>query len=363
MDLGIVGLARSGRSSLFNAVTHGSARVGEYSAQDRPNVGVGRVPDERLDALAAIFEPKRTVHAEIRWVDYPLVDFSAAGPGAQFLAELAGADALVHVVRAFEDASVPHPDGSVDPDRDVEALELELTFADLALIERRLGRLDTERRSAKASERAPLERDHALLLTLQAGLEEGRAIRELELTEEQRRLLVQYQFVTRRPVLLVVNVGENALPRSAAIEAEFEARHGGPGVAAVAVCAKLEAELATLEPDEAAEFRRELGLGEGSPLDRAVQRAHELLGLHSFITVAGEECRAWTLERGATAVEAAGKVHTDMERGFIRAEVARWDELVDAGSLAALRTQGKLRTEGKAYVVEDGDVLNILFNV
>ena len=368
MDLGIVGLARSGRTSLFNAVTHGSARVGEYSAQDRPNVGVVRVPDQRVDALAALFRPKRTTHAEIRWVDYPVVDFSAAGPGGQariqtLLAELAGMDALVHVVRAFEDESVPHPQSSVAPDRDVEALDLELTFADLALIERRLGRLDTEMRSAKAAERGPLKRDQASLLRLQAELEEGRAIREMELTAEQRGLIAQYQFVTRRPVLLVVNVGEDALPRRAEIEAEFEARHGGPGVAVVALCAKLEAELVTLEPDEAAEFRRGLGVGEDSPLDRAIQRAYELLGLHSFLTVGDDECRAWTVERGATAVEAAGKVHSDIERGFIRAEVARWDELLEAGSLPALRKQGKLRTEGRAYVVADGDVLNFLFNV
>jgi hypothetical protein len=363
MDLGIIGLARSGKTSLFNAVTHGSAAVGAYSSRERPNVGVVHVPDARVDALAAIFKPKRTTYAEVRWVDYPVAGFGPEGPGAPFLAELASMDAIVHVVRAFEDESVPHPEGGVDPHRDIESLDLELTFADLALIERRLGRLETEIRSAKAADRGPLERDHALLTMLQEGLEAGRAVREIELSGEHERDLAHYQFVTRRPVLLVLNIGEDEVGRTAAIEAEFAANHARPGVAVVALCAKLEAELAALEPADAAEFRRDLGLAEESLADRAIGSAYELLGLQSFITVDGSECRAWTVRRGATALEAAGKVHSDMERGFIRAEVARWDELAEAGSLAELRRRGKLRTEGRSYVVQDGDVLHVLFNV
>ena len=363
MDLGIVGLARAGKTSLFNAVTHGSAQVGAYSSPERPNVGVVGVPDPRLDALAAVFKPRRTVHAEIRWVDYPVAGFGAAGPGAQFVDELAGLDALVHVVRAFEDEAVPHPEGSVDPHRDVESLDLELAFADLALIERRLGRLDTELRSVPAGERRALEGDRSLLTTLQQGLEAGRPVRDQELSEEQERQLAQDQFVTRRPVLLVVNVGEDDLARAAEIEREFAGHYGGPQVRVVALCAKLEAELATLETEEASEFRRELGLDQASLADRAIGSAYDVLGLLSFVTVDGEECRAWTLPRGATALAAAGKVHSDMERGFIRAEVARWDDLAEAGSLAALRRQGKLHTEGKSYVVQDGDVLHVLFNV
>ena len=363
MDLGIIGLARAGKSSLFNAVTRGTAEVGAYSSHNEPNVGVVRVPDERVDALAQLFQPKKTTHAEIRWIDYPAGGFDVAGPDAQRVAELAGLDALVHVVRAFRDESVPHPQQTVDAHRDIETLELELTFADLALIERRLSRLDAEMRSVKAGERVRMERDHALLERLQASLEQGTALRALELGEDERRQIAAYHFVTRRPVLLVVNIDEADLPQAAAIEAEFAERHGGAEVATVALCARLEAELAKLEPDEGAEFRRDFGLPDASLLDRAIQAAYQLLGQQSFMTVGEDECRAWTVRRGATATEAAGKIHSDFERGFIRAEVARWDELVEAGSIAALKRRGKLRTEGKTYEVQDGDVLNILFNL
>ena len=369
MDLGIIGWARSGKSSLFNTVTGGHAGTGAYSSRQRPNLGVVHVPDARLDALAQVFKPKKTTFAETRWVDYPAGPFESrgpgesSGPGAQFLAELAGMDALVHVVRAFEDEAAPHPEGSVDARRDIESLNLELTVADLGLIERRLGRLETELRSLPASERRALERDRGLLATLEEGLEAGRAVREIERSGEHERDLAHCQFVTRRPVLLVLNIGEDEVGRAAAIEAEFAATHASPGVAVVALCAKLEAELAALEPNDATEFRRDLGLSEQSLADRAIRSAYELLGLQSFITVDGSECRAWTLRRGATALEAAGRVHSDMERGFIRAEVARWDELAEAGSLAELRRRGRLHTEGRSYVVQDGDVLHVLFNV
>jgi GTP-binding protein YchF len=363
MDIGILGLVRSGKTSFFNAVTRGEAQVGAYSSQQEPNVGVARVPDARVDALAEVFHPKKTTYAEIRWVDYPVAGFGAEGPGNRFLAEIAGLDALVHVVRAFEDEAVPHPEGSVDAHRDIEALDLELAFADMGLIERRLGRIEAEMRSMKAAERGRIEADRALLQRLQGELEAGRGIRSLDLTDEERRQLSAYQFVTALPVLLVVNVGESDLARAADLEAEFASQHGGAGVAVAALCVKIEAELATLEPAEAEEFRRDLGLPEESPLDRAIQAAYSLLGLQSFLTAGDDECRAWTVTRGATAPEAAGKIHSDLERGFIRAEVARWDELVEAGSNAELKKRGKLRTEGKSYVVQDGDVLNILFNV
>ena len=362
-DLGIIGLARSGKTSVFNAVTRGTATVGAYSSQSEPNVGVARVPDERVDALASVFRPKRTTYAEVRFTDYPVAGFGAEGPGARFLAEIAGLDALVHVVRAFESEALPHPEGSVDAHRDIEALDLELAFADLALIERRLGRIEAEMRSTKAGERGRLERDRALMGRLQEALEGGTALRSLALTEDDARDLSAYQFVTRRPVLLVVNIGEDELARAADIEAEFAERHGGPGVAVAALCAKVEAELAALEPAEAEEFRRDLGLPPQSPLDRAIQAAYGLLGLHSFLTAGDDECRAWPLRIGATAPEAAGRIHSDLERGFIRAEVANWRELVEAGSMAELKKRGRVRTEGKQYVVQDGDVLNILFNV
>jgi GTP-binding protein YchF len=363
MELGIVGLRASGKTSLFNAVTGGKAKVGEYSASNEPNLGVVFVPDERLDALAAIFNPKKLTYADIRWVDFPSEAFGPSGVESATLTRLSGVDALVHVVRAFEDAAVPHPSGSVDLHRDLEELELELNLTDLGLIERRLSRLDAEMRSVKAGERGVLERDRALLERLRDHLEAGHALRSLELDEQDERELRQYQFVTQRPQLIVVNLGEDALSDQASIEQELTERYGGPGVAVAALCASLEAELVELDDADAAEMRRDLGLPETGALGRAITAAYELLGVHSFLTVGEDECRAWTVQVGSTAPEAAGRIHTDLERGFIRAEVANWEDVIEAGSFAEVKKRGKLRTEGKSYVVHDGDVINVLFNV
>ena len=363
MELAILGLERAGKTSLFNAVTRGNVATGGYAPGADPHVGVAHVPDERLDRLCELFRSRRRTAAEIRWIDYPASGFGAEGPESRFVEQLARADALVHVTRAFRSELVPHPDGSVDPDRDIEALQLELAFADLSLIERRLARIDAEARSIRAAERGRLGRDRDLLLRLRASLESGRALRVLELDEQSRRDLAAYPLLTGLPVLLVVNIAEGDLPHAPEVEREITGRHGGPGVAVAALCASLEAELAQLEPREAEAMRSDLGVARESPAGRAVSEAYALLGLHSFLTASKDECRAWTLPRGATALEAAGKIHSDMERGFIRAEVAHWDDLVAAGSLAELRRRGLLRTEGKSYVVRDGDVLHILFNL
>ena len=363
MELAIVGLARSGKTSLFNAVTRSAIPTGGYSPGADPQVGVAHVPDDRLDRLTELFRPRRRTPAEIRWVDYPGSGVGDGEAGSRFLQQLARSDALVHVVRAFESEVVPHADGSVDADRDIEALDLELIFADLGLIERRLERIEAEARSIRAAERGRLERDRELLEGLRGDLGSGRALRSVELDESARRDLAAYQFLTRLPVLLVVNISEADLPRAAKIERDLAERHGGPRVAVAALCASLEAELAQLEASEAEAMRADLGVAEESPAGRAVSESYALLGLHSFLTVGDDECRAWTVPVGATAPEAAGKIHSDLERGFIRAEVAHWQELLDAGSMAELKKRGRLRTEGKSYVVRDGDVLNILFNV
>lgn len=364
MDLGIIGKARSGKTSVFNAVTRGTAQVGAYSAGNEPNVGVVKVPDERVDALVGVFSPKKTTYAEIRWVDYPIDGFGADGPGRQFVTELARADAIVHVVRAFEDDSIPHPDSSVDPHRDIEGLNLELTFVDLALIERRLSRIDQEMKSMKAAERQGIEAHRELLARLQTHLESGEGLRSMTLTESEAKELRAYQFITMLPVLLVVNIGEDDISRIDEVEAEFRARYGADGVAVSALCAKIEAELAQMDPADAADFRADLGLPADSPRDRAIVAAYELLGVHSFLTAGEDEVRAWTVAKGATAPEAAGRIHSDLERGFIRAEVTSWEDMAAAGgSMAELKKVGKLRTEGKTYVVQDGDVMNILFNV
>ncbi|MQC17021.1 MAG: redox-regulated ATPase YchF [Chloroflexi bacterium] len=364
MDLGIIGKARSGKTSVFNAVTRGTAQVGAYSAGNEPNVGIVKVPDERVDALAAVFSPKKVTYAEIRWVDYPLSGFEAEGPGRQFVADLAKMDALVHVVRAFEDDSVPHPDQSVDPHRDIESLDLELTFVDLGLIERRLTRIDSEMRSMKTSERPAMEAHRGLLQRLQAHLEGGAGLRSMSLTASEELELRAYQFITMRPVLLVVNVGEEDAGRTGEIEAEFAARYASDGVNVAVMCARIEAELAQMSPEDAEAFREDLGLSAISARDRAIVAAYELLGVQSFLTAGDDEVRAWTVVRGATAPEAAGRIHSDLERGFIRAEVVDWRDMAAAkGSMAELKKVGKLRTEGKQYVVRDGDVMNILFNL
>ena len=363
VDVGIAGLPGAGATSLFAALTRGGAPSAARRAGRGPVAGAASLPDERLDRLAAQAGSKRVTHAAVRWLDFPAGAFGAPGPEPELLGELAQLDALAIVVRAFEDPAVPLPAGGVDPDRDVEALQLELAYADLALIERRLERIEPELRSLPAPERGPLERDRALLARLRGALEAGGALRALDLSEGERRLLSGYRFATAQPLLIVVNVGEADAPDAAAIAAGCARRHGAPGVAAVALSARLEAELAAMEPDEAAAFRRELGLPAEPPAERIAGAIRELLGAVAFFTVGDREARAWTLRRGGSALEAAGRIHSDLARGFIRAEVARWDELLAAGSEAALRKQGRLRVEGRGYEVQDGDVLHVLFNV
>ena len=365
MDVGIIGLGQSGKTTVFNAVTRGKAQTGFGGGQE-PNIAVVKVPDKRLDTLTAMFKPKKHTPAEIRYVDFPAAGAAfgrGEGPGAQFLGQLRTVDALIHVVRAFDDPAVPHPEGSVDPARDVAAMDLELAFADLALIERRLERLAAELRSQKAGERGAGEREQALLERIKTALEADRPIRALGLGEDEERMIAGYRFLTQKPLLLVFNIGEEQVGEREALEGAWRARYAQPHTDVAALCGKLEMELLDLSPEEAAEYRRELGLEEETGLDRAIRLSYALLGLISFFTVGPDECRAWTVERGATAPRAAGKIHSDLERGFIRAEVIRYEDLVAAGSEAEAKRRGLLRTEGKGYIVQDGDVLHILFNV
>jgi GTP-binding protein YchF len=363
MDLGIIGFQRSGKTTIFNAVTKGHAQTGAYGAGVQPNIGVVKVPDERLDRLAKLFDPKKFTLADIRYIDFPGEAFSdGQGPPAQFLAQLARCDALIHVVRSFADETVPHPQGSVDPARDVSAMELELAFADAAFIEKRLERIEASMRAVKVGERDAAERETALLKRLKAGLESDTPLRDQPMTDEERKMLVNYQFLTDKPLLVVLNIDEADAARTAEIEARFAPSIKGEHAAIAAISGKIEQELAQLSDEEAVEFRNDLGIKEPG-LDRMIRMSYELTGLISFFTVGPDECRAWNVAAGSTAPVAAGKIHTDLERGFIRAEVVRWDELLAAGSIAEARKHGHLRQEGKTYVVQDGDCLNILFNV
>jgi GTP-binding protein YchF len=373
MDLAIIGLDRSGRTTIFNALTHGHAATGTYGSDTELHIGVMHVPDERLDRLGEAFEPKKVTHNDIRYLDFPgaLRGFGRGeGPSSEFLGALANADAIVHVVRAFRAETVPHPEGSVDPDRDVAAMDLELAFADLTLVQKRLDKLDIEVRSARAGERDAGEKEMALLQRMKQELEKDVPVRAQSLSEEELRSLVHYQFLTAKPLLLVLNIDEADVGKAGELEADARSRWAGPGRDAIALCGELEMELAELSDEEAAEFRGEMGL-EGPGPERVARASQDLLGLVTFFTVNPEDAHAWAVPRATPAITAAGKVHSDMERGFIRAEVLSWQQLLDCAepgvsvshAMAEAKKQGILRTEGKSYEVQDGDVVHVLFNV
>ncbi|HEY48706.1 MAG TPA: redox-regulated ATPase YchF, partial [Dehalococcoidia bacterium] len=280
----------------------------------------------------------------------------------QFLAHLSKVDALAHVVRAFEDERVPHVEGSVDPDRDIGAMNLELAFSDLGIIERRLERLKDSLKGARQQERDTLLKEQNLLSRLKTSLEGDVPLREQELSEQEHKEIENFQFLTAKPMLLLLNIGENQIPQTGPLESEFGNRYKRRNCEVAALCGQIEMELAQLSDDDAREFRDSMGLSE-SGLDRAIRLSYSLLGLISFFTTASDEVKAWTIRHNTTAQKAAGKVHTDMERGFIRAEVVGFDDLVRCGTMAEARKQGVLHLEGKTYIVQDGDVVTVLFNV
>jgi GTP-binding protein YchF len=365
-ELGIIGFERSGKTSLFNAVTGAAHDVGFLTHQD-PHVGVVKVPDARLDRLSAMFEPKKHTLADLQYVDFPGAGFggddgASSGPPARFLDQLSQHDALIHVVRAFESDSVPHPLETVDPARDVEQMTLELVFADMALIEKRIERIAAETKAMKAADRVFADRDAALLRRLLEQLGEGAPIRAMALDDDERRSVRHYRFLTDRPLLTILNVSEEDAGRAAEIALQYRPAGEFAGTATAAVCAALEMELGGLTPDEADEYRREVGAAEGA-LATAVRLSYQILGLASFFTVGDDECRAWTIRAGENAQEAAGHIHSDLARGFIRAEVVAWDALIEAGSEAEAKKRALQHTEGKDYLVRDGDVLHVLFNL
>jgi GTP-binding protein YchF len=371
----ITGLPYVGKTTLFNLLTGGHAATGAFAgAEGETNVGVAKVPDPRVDKLAALYKPRKTTYAEVTYRDLglaPRVATGAAGHAtqagqgisAQKLGDLRTSDALVHVVRAFRDPAVPHVNTTVDPKRDLATLELELLFADHVVVERRLERIEPELRSAKGPEREQKERERAVLQKAMAALDAETPLRDAGLDEEERKEVRGYRFLTLLPQLVVANLDEGDVADPAAVLGplrEAAAKHRAMSV--VGVCAKLEAEIAQLDPAEAAAFRADLGLREPA-LDRVIHATYELLGLISFFTVGEDEVRAWTIPAGTPAQQAAGAIHSDLERGFIRAEVIGWEDLLQAGSEAHAKKQGIMRTEGRDYVVKDGEVLHVLFNV
>jgi len=354
---GILGLAGVGKSTLFQLLTGSEAVVG---GRPEPRLGIARVPDPRLDKLAEMFEPKKKTPATVEYVDVPGVSKGQGGALVD-LPALRGVDALVHVVRAFPSDVVPHPEGSVDPLRDVDVLELEMKLADLQTVERKLERLEKSIKKLRNDEDLA---ERGLFERLKEVLETDRPLREVDFDETDLKRMRNYAFLSEKPLLVAVNMGEEQLRHS---DRTLEANGmgdvaGREGVEVCVVSAPIEAEMAELDPDDARAFRDELGLAEPG-LDRVIRSSYGLLGLISFFTVGEDECRAWTIPDGTVAQRAAAAIHSDIERGFIRAEVVRYQDLVDAGSFATCRERGTLRLEGKQYGVQDGDVVHFRFNV
>lgn len=356
MDVGIVGLPQSGKTTVFNAATRGSADLAAYAGEAGTNVGVARIPDSRLDALAGVFRPKRTVPAEITYVDAPSsADHSAGLISPAALNELQSVDALVIVVRAFDDAGAE----GTGPVRDAEEALLELALNDAGVLERRLARIAEGSKGLRAAERDALDRERALVLRTKEGLEAGAAVADQELNEDEARLLGGFGLVTSRPVLVVLNVGEG---RADAAISDTVCEVLGGSVPVATMCGALEMELAQLDPAEEAEMRE--GLDAGEPALEAMARAVlDAADMIAFFTGNDNEVRSWTVRRGTTAAKAAGGIHSDFERGFIRAEVIGADDLLECGSTREARGRGLLRSEGRDYVVQEGDVVNILFSV
>ena len=366
MDVGIVGLPKSGKTTIFNAVTRGVADTATYGTGDkRPNIGVAKVPDPRLSVLEELFKPKRYVPAEVTYVDIPSAPEGlgeSASIAGEFLNHLQRADALLVVARAFDDPSVPHPAESIDPYRDVETMLSELTLADLAILERRLTRVAEGFKGAKAPERDALVKEQALLDRLKSGLESGAALREQQFSDEDARLIEGFQFLTAKPLIILFNVGEEQLPKVSSLEEELSSRWATSLTRTASLCGKLEMELVQMDPEDEQEFRDSLQVAD-SGVDRMIRVSHDVSDIITFFTGNSNEVRAWTVARGTQAAGAAGKIHSDFERGFIRAEVVAFDDLAQSGSLAEARKRGVLRQEGKTYVVDEGDVVNVLFNV
>ncbi len=366
MQIAIVGLASSGKTTVFNTLTRGHADTGGFGGMQL-NVGVVKVPDARLTSLAAIFKPKKVIQADVTYADLPAPPASTEGRvgaeelPAEHLARLRDSDALLHVVRAFDDPAVPHADGAVDPWRDIERLDLEFILADLVMAERRIERLRTQGRHGTPAEREANDRELVILERLHQDLSAGRPIRDGELSADDEKAIRGFRFLTQKPVLVLLNVGEADLPREAEIVASISSRYTHAHTLVDALSARIEMELGELEPADAAVFMEELGLRESS-LDRVIALSYRLLGLISFLTAGPDEVRAWPIHDGSTAVDAAGAIHTDLARGFIRAEVVAYEDLLRLHSMAEARKAGRLRSEGKTYIVHDGDVMEILFS-
>ena len=364
MKLGIIGLPNVGKSTLFNAITNAGAESANYPfCTIEPNVGVVAVPDTRLDELAKMYSPEKYTPAIVEFVDIAgLVKGASHGEGLgnKFLSHIREVDAIVHVVRCFESTDIIHVDGSVDPLRDLETINMELIFSDLEVIERRIAHARKMMKGDKS-----LEKEAVLLERVAKELNDGKTARSLEFTEDEAEIMQTVPLLTMKPVIYVANIAEDEVGTDMTQNEGYMKLRGKAeeeGAEILPICAGIEAEIATLEQDEKAEFLEELGLTE-SGLDRLVKASYSLLGLISFLTAGPQEVRAWTIRKGTRAPQAAGKIHSDFERGFIRAEVISYENLIACASLTVAKEKGLVRSEGKEYVMNDGDVVLFRFNV
>jgi len=354
MRLGIIGLPQSGKTTVFNALTRGDLPITTSGGRFEVHTAVVDVPDERVERLSELFKPEKTIHAKVTYADIAGLEGGAGAISGALLNQLTQMDGLLHVVRCFENASVPHPAGSVDPERDVDAMDGELLINDLIAVERKLERLAEERKKGGGRDKVTIERELALFERMHAHLSDEKPLRDFEFSAEDDRTLSGYGLLTRKPLLLVLNLGDGQ--DSPAIE--YPHHHS----ASVPLQGKLEMEIAQLPPDEAQAFLDDYGISEPG-LSKVIRLSYDLLGLLSFFTVGPDEVRAWTIARGVNAHEAAGAIHSDLQKGFIRAEVIPWDELLDLGGLSEARAKGKLRLEGKDYILHDGEIMHVRFHV
>ncbi len=361
MKIAITGLANSGKTTIFNALTGLNLETTSYATViSEPHLGTVKVPDSRVDRLSEIFKPEKTTYATVEYVDYIGLTKGDLEQNRKVFDLVKDADALVHVVRGFQDESVPHPLGAVDPRRDAETTEMEMIFGDLELVEKRLERMEQGRKRGKK----PDEGEHKLLLKCKELLEAEKPLRDAEFSADDRKAMRHLQFMSIKPVVVVLNVAEQDVNSEATrgTVAGLQALFKGRQETVLALCGKIEMEIAQLAPDEAKAFLDDLGIKEPA-LNKLIRVSYGLLGLISFLTTGEDEVRAWTIEKGMNAQAAAGRIHSDIERGFIRAEIVSYDDFIAAGSVHAAREKGHFKLEGKTYEVKDGDIINFRFNV